>query len=784
MTSLFSTTLPLSKRALALAVSAVVAGAGSHANAQHAVLEEVIVTATKRSANMQDLPQSIQAFTTEDIERRGFLGIDDYSKQIPGIAFSRREPGGTSIIFRGVATSGFQFGTNASSSVYLDEQPITTAGRNPDPRLIDIARVEALSGPQGTLFGDASQSGTLRIITNKPDATEFSGWIDASVHSVDEGDTGYEVSAMVNIPISENVAIRLTGFTNEDAGYIDNILASSQGGTFDNASVVEDDINSSEMSGGRIGLRAKLSEDWTLDVMGIFQDKETNGYGDVNTRLGDLEQSRYNPETLEEDWYQLGLTLEGSTGWGDATLALSYFERDFTYNADNSDYFFDIAYVSNSFPNYSFYDFGDTNATAVNESEVERWSMEARLATPSDSDSKWAGLVGAFYSKTTSDTFFHSDQDGLTDTPGGRYIQYGAYFFTGVRPGPSDNFWFGQYDSELEQTAIFGELSYDITENLSITAGGRWYEVKDDRFIWQGQLLQGAEPVSSDFTLTFDSADAKDDGFVPKVNITYSIDDDKLIYATYSEGFRRGGVNVLRAASIINSVYDSDILTSYEIGAKTTWADGAVRFNITAYHMIWDDIQVQASDPQDGVFALGVVNAPQAEIDGIEMDFAWAVTQGLTIDGSYGWLDPEISEGDDILEDECQNGTLCESLPLEPGTRLPISPKWKASLGLDYQFQTEILGGLPYLRLDWSHVDESVNGLTGLSSSEIKTQDAADTTDLKVGLDADGWSAVFYVNNLTDERAELFINNRWGANAERLSINRPRTYGVSFRKTF
>ncbi len=790
MTTLFSPTPPLSmtlsssRRALALAVSTVVTGTASSASAQDVVLEEVIVTATKRSANMQELPQSIQAFTTEDIERRGFTGIDDYAKQIPGIAFSRREPGGTSIIFRGVSTSGFQFGTNASSSVYLDEQPITTAGLNPDPRLIDVARIEALSGPQGTLFGDASQSGTLRIITNKPDTSEFAGWIDGSFHSVDDGDTGYEVSAMVNIPVSENVAIRLTGFTNKDAGYIDNIFAVSQGGTFDNAGLVEDDINSSEMSGGRIGVRANLSEDWTLDLMAVFQDKETDGFGDVNTSRDDLEQARFNPETLDEEWYQLGLTLEGSMGWADATLALSYFDRDFTYNADNSDYLFDISYLSNSFPYYNFYDFGDTNATAFSNSEQERWSVEARLTTPSDSDSKWAGLVGAFYSNTESDGLFRGDMVGLTDTVGGRYIQYTAYFYTGVLPGASPNFWFGVYENEIQQTAIFGELSYDVTENLTITAGGRWYELEEDRFIWQGQLAQGEVPVLSDYTLTFDGNKAKDDGFVPKINVTYNIDDDKLVYATYSEGFRRGGVNVLRDRSIIGRSYDSDILKNYEIGAKTTWANGTVRLNITAYQMIWEDIQVQASDPQQGVYALGVVNAPEAEINGFEMDFAWAVTEGLTIDGTYGWLDPEITKGDDIFESECQNGTLCDPLPLEPGTRLPISPEWKGSLGLDYQFQADLLGGQPYLRLDWSHVDESVNGLSGLSSNEIKTHGSTQTTDLKIGLNADGWSAVFYVNNLTDERSEYFFNSRWGDNAERLSISRPRTYGVSFRKSF
>jgi len=777
---------PVGRRRMAIAVSAAITALSVSATAQNAALEEIIVTATKRSANMQDLPQSIQAFTTEDIQRRGFSGIDDFSKQIPGIAFSRREPGGTSIIFRGIASSGIQFGTNPSAAVYLDEQPITSAGLNPDPRLIDIARVEALSGPQGTLFGDASQSGTLRIITNKPDTTEFAGWIDGSFHSVDGGDTGYEISAMVNIPVSENVAIRLTGFTNEDAGYIDNILATSQGGTFNNAAVVKDDINSSEMSGGRASMRVNLNEDWTLDLVGIYQKRETNGFGDTNTDRGDLEQVRFNDENLDEEWYQLGLTLEGSMGWADATLALSYFDRDFTYQADNSDYLTEFTKQSDNYPFYAFYDFGDPNAIATNDIHNDRWSVEARLATPSDSPSKWAGLVGAFYSNSATNGDFRSTLPGLTDTPGGNYIQYLADYYTGVFPGASDNYWFGVYESELKQTAIFGEVTYDITENLSITAGGRWYKIEDDRFIWQGQLMQGADPDLSDYTLAFAQSDADDNGFVPKLNVTYNLDDDKLVYATYSEGFRRGGVNVLRDRSVITRQYDSDVLKNFEIGAKTTWANGAVRFNISAYHMVWEDIQVQANDPQALVFGLGIVNAPEAEVEGVEMDFAWAASQNLTIDGTFARTNAEISKDSEIFAAECLGVPDCVPVSLESGTRLPISPKWKASIGVEYEFNAVLLGGQPYLRLDWSHIDESVNGLAGLESTSFvngpATQSPQDTIDLKIGLDAQGWSAVFYVDNLDDERGEQFFNNRWGK--ERLSINRPRTFGVSFRKSF
>ena len=781
---------PGKRKTIAVAVSAALTGAGQSALGQGAgALEEVIVTATKRSANMQDIPQSVQAFTTQDIQRRGFSGIDDYSKQIPGISFSRREPAGTSIVFRGVASSGIQFGANPSSSIYLDEQPITAAGINPNPRLIDIERVEALSGPQGTLFGDASQSGTLRIITNKPKTDAFEAWIDANVNTLEDGEEGGEISGMVNLPVSDNVAIRLVGFTGKDAGYIDNVPGVSQGGTFTNAGLVDEDVNTRDIWGGRAGLRWDINPDWRLDISAIYQDVSTDGFGDVNTDQDDLEQLRFYDETLDEDWYQIGVTLEGSLGWADTTLSVSYFDRDYRYEADNSDYLFEFDKVGSYYPYYAFYDFGgDPRGHAVEDTSSDRWSVEARLTTPSDSDSKWAGLVGVFYSKTESETLFTSFINDFADTAGFDYLAYTQYYYTGTFPDATDNWFFGSYESELEQLAVFGEISYDITENLSITAGGRWYDITEDRFIWQGGLMQGSNPVDSDYTTNRGTSDEGDDGVVPKLNITYNFDDDKLVYATYSEGFRRGGGNVVRNRSVIPDSYDSDVLENIELGFKTEWLDGSLRVNAVAYHMVWDDFQVQANDPQPQVFSLGVINFPEAEVNGVEMDFAWVPYEGWTIDGSYSYIEAELSETATVFGDVCfvDGEQICEPVTATNGTQLPIAPEWKAAIGVEYQFNTTVFGAEPFVRLDWSHIDESVNALQGLESVVFApaptVQEAYDTFDLRGGLDGSDWSVTLYVDNVDDERGEVFYSNRWGK--ERLSVTQPRTYGLAFRKYF
>ncbi len=756
-------------------------------------LEEIVVTATKRATSMQDIPQSIQAFGTDDIERMGFQGIDDYARKIPGMSLSRKEPGGTSIIFRGVASAGIQYGTNPSSGIYLDEQPITSAGLNPDPRMVDIQRIEALSGPQGTLFGDASQSGTLRIITNKPKTNEFEGWIDGTANSVDGGETGHDISAMVNIPLVEDkVGLRLVGFTAEEAGYVDNVLRSSPGGTFNNADQVETNVNTSTVSGGRAALRWAINEDWTLDGQAIFQSRDIDGFGDVNLDAGDLQQVRYVDEGMSEDWYQMALTLEGSLGFADAVVTASYFDRDFQYESDVTDYLSTLSVDSSYYAYYVSYDYGaDPKGQAIQQQDTSRWTMEARLSTPSDSESRWQGMVGFFYNKTETNSVFESTMEGFGDTPGGYYLAGLQYYYTGTFPESSDNYWRGTYDQELIQTAVFSEISFDVTENFTITAGGRWYEIERDFAITQGQnrvgdaINVGVEAPGgwydeSGILWLNDDVQQKESGFVPKLNFTYTIDDDKMVYATYSEGFRAGGGNAVRPTSLISRSYDSDVLENMEIGAKTTWADGRFRLNITAYQMKWNDIQMQVQDPQPFIYAIGIANFPQAEINGIEMDISWIPAEGWEVDASLSDIDAELSSTTELFSD------FDSPIVAQSGSQLPITPDMKASLGVQYTFKSEMFGATPYARLDYSHVGDSLNKLEGLevtaNQNPPRLQEAYSISNLKFGLEAESWSATLFVDNAANEQADLFYNNRYGK--ERLSTNRPRTIGFSFRKHF
>ena len=797
------------QKTLALVVSAVL-GTAPAVHAQPGVLEEVIVTASKRKMNLQDLPQAITAFTTADIERQGFAGLTDYAAKIPSLAYATREPGGTSVVFRGVASSGIQFGTNPSAGVYLDETPITQAGLNPDPRLIDIERVEALSGPQGTLFGDGSQSGTLRIITNKPDPAESDGWIEGTLgqpeHSNDQ-DT--ELSGMVNIPLLDNtIGIRLVGFRADEAGYIDNVLGLSQPDQwreariesgylpvrprFNNSDYAEDDINSSTITGGRAAMRWLVNDDWTVDVSGIIQDLEADGFGDTTAGLGDLQQLRFADEGLKDKWYQLSVGAEGDLGFADTVLTGSYFNRDLKYDADSTSYLHGFDQADN--PVYAaIYDFtGHPRGDARQEQEDDRWTFEGRLTTQDDSGSRWSGLVGFFYSKLERKQLFTSDVDGFSDTEyyanqGYSYLvdkATSSYYnpnYDQFHNTPSDNFFFGAYDLELTQTAMFGEVSFAATDKLSFTAGARWFEYEVDNTQRQGALLAGSQPnLETDYFNVNETTSTKDSDWVPKLNVTYQFSDDAMGYATYSEGFRLGGSNLVRVSSVLPRSYDPDKLKNYEIGFKSSWLDDSLRFNSVLYRMDWEDMQIQVNDPD--TFSLGVVNFSQARVDGFETEITWIPAEGWDITAAGAWINAEISE-DDVITGE--DGVIVAEVA--NGTQLPITPEYKASLGVQYTFRSQLLGAEPYARIDWSYVGDSVNSLDGTESIVFTQgptdQPSYDIGNIRVGLEADKWSGTLFVDNVTDEVAKQFYNNRWGT-PQRISINQPRTVGVTLRWRF
>ena len=805
--------------AIGAAIGAV-SGAGAPALADDDRLEEIIVSAQKRDTNLQETPIAITAITDEQITLQRFDNFKDYAGQIPGLALAERQPGAKSVIMRGCAAQGLSFSDSATTSVYLDEQPITYAGFNPDPRLVDVARIEALSGPQGTLFGDAAQCGTLRIITNKPDTSATDGWIDLTASSISDGGTGYDVSGMVNIPLAEEkAALRLVGFYADEAGWVDNILSPSPGQQTDNAAFVDDDVNTSVWYGGRVGLRVLPGDNWTVDLTGIYQYYELDGFADASLNKNFYadtsifptfdhdEQARFSEDYWEDEWYQFAITVEGNLDFGDVTFSANYFDRDTEYFADATAYLQSFQQRGDYFRSFNtgnpyydvggIYDFGgDPIANDFDGRDITTWAVEARYATPTDG--RWSAIVGGFYSHVEFEELFTSNVQNLTGSGAFSYINYAGNYFYSVPLKTQSNNWFsGTYDAEIDQWAIFGEVSFNLTENFSLSAGGRFYDVERDWNVVQGSLigLNGGAPDCSGVDYCYAPGfvgSSNEDGFVPKVTATYRWD-NQMVYATYSEGFRRGGANSARPQSVFGTpssqfpppagtlnAYDSDELINYEVGAKTEWFDNTLRLNVTVYQMTWEDIQVQAEDGVTELFSLGIVNFPEAEITGVEAWLSWLPTESFSVEATLGYNDGELSKNETLFEG------FEGAVVVPKGTELPIQPDLKASLNVSYSFENTIFGAYPYVMARYSYTGESINQLGDVEIIEFPQppveQDAWSTLDLQVGFETEQWTVILYVDNVTDEEADLFFNNRLAQ--QRLSVNQPRTFGVNFRYNF
>jgi outer membrane receptor protein involved in Fe transport len=274
---------------------------------------------------------------------------------------------------------------------------------------------------------------------------------------------------------------------------------------------------------------------------------------------------------------------------------------------------------------------------------------------------------------------------------------------------------------------------------------------------------------------------SKESDFVPKINVAYNFDDDKMVYATYSEGFRRGGVNSAKQGSFAASgelhEYSSDSIKNYEAGFKTTSSDGSFRLNATFYHMIWEDIQLQVFDPVATFFSLGIINLAEAEIDGVEASFSWLPADGWNISGILGYNDAALSE-------EAIDENLDVALP--KGQRLPLMAEWKTNLTVEYTLPQEMFGAEPFVLANWEYRGDSLNSLAGLggtaSLNATRTHPSQHMVNLRAGLKHGDWTATFFIDNVFDDISSSLFNDRWIQ--VRSTINRPRTFGVNFRKSF
>ena len=769
-------------------------------------LEPVIVTATRRAEKLQEVPQSITALSTEFIQKQAIVNTYDMIGAMPSVNFVSYVPGQSVIVMRGLSGAGNgEFRIDSKVSIYLDDQPMTAISQQADVRLVDIERVESLPGPQGTLFGSSAQAGTIHYVTNKPDVSGFSAEVATEVGAFDGGDNLYDVNSWVNIPVSDNFALRAVGFWAEEGGYVDNVLGPTLMGTSDNADVVEEDQNVYRTSGGRLSGLWTINENWNLLATGIYQRGDTMGTWETDPFLGDHKVTRFYDEYRDDEWYTAALTLKGNLGFAELSLMGSYFDRRIDYQWDNTNYsqWRSYYYSFDYFPNYALYDTDDLKSTTFNWQKQNRWAYEARLTSLGDSKLQW--MAGAFFEDVYDWWEYGALVPGWQSTVAWEEANRRACEdiadpnIADCPLVPSSIYYFNQYDSTVKQLAFFGEMTYDLTDKWSVTGGARWFEFERDTFDTY-QVPPGL-PAESDPDGNGLVSQSTDSDTTLKFATRYKFTPDVMAYALYSEGFRLGGENAPRAVDtgLIPATYGPDYLSNYEIGLKSQWFDNRLQLNISAFLMEWDDIQLRltsTSDSDTGAWWLeGNFNGGKAEQKGVELSGEWYATERLNFSWNAFLASPEFT--DDTFYPNTTD------VFIESGTTMPVSPKEKYWASVEYTFPDFLpMQGDLYTRFSYSWQSQVWDSLTAIedfnNASTPEERDEAleflippyKSGTFQIGFTSDnGWNAALIVRNVFDDNGYTYLSSTWygedfGDPRYRYirNVQAPRSYNLSFSK--
>lgn len=803
--------------------------------------DEIIVTAQKREENLQNVPISIQALGTRKLDQLNVTNFEDFSKLLPSVSFQSSQPGVTTVYMRGVASGGDgnHSGSLPSVGVYLDEQPVTTIGGTLDVHVYDIARIESLAGPQGTLYGASSQAGTIRIITNKPDTSGFEGRVDGELNSVKSGGMGGKLEGMINAPLSDRAAVRLVGWYQKDAGYIDNVpgtrsflgapildqngdlIGNDPGITVNNAAFVKKNFNDAEVYGGRAALKVDLDDNWTVTPTVLYQKQKNNGTYAQDPRVGDLQTQRFYPDKRTDKFVQAALTIEGKIGNFDVTYAGAYLDRkayqinDYTdyseaYDALYANYTYEGDFVCSGLAGcFYLQDNGgntiDPRQFIIGTDHFRKLSQELRVASPQDE--RFRVVAGLFYQRQSNQIH----QDYMIPGLAGNLSVNG-------RPG---TLWLTEQKRVDKDYAAFGEASFDITPTITLTGGGRFYKYDNSLIGFfgfgrdpNGPPYNGAASsrtgVAGCYTTTgailrdnpggtlfpaavpggpctnlADFVDGKlvpkrtkDDGFTHRLNLTWKPSEDMLLYATWSRGFRPGGIN--RRATIVP--YAADFLTNYELGVKSTLAGGRVRLNAAIYQQEWK--RFQFSFLGENSFT-EIHNGPNARIRGIEADVNIRPTDGLTITAAASYTDAKTKNNLCAIDDPTYQCTdPGNSIAAEKGTRLPVTPKFNGNATVRYQFP--VGPGEMHLQSVIAHRSSATPDIRVATANALGRIRGSTTVDFAVGFDWTNYSFELFLQNAFDERAELARYSNCGQCDGRVQIlvNQPQTIGARLGAKF
>ena len=727
------------------------------AAAQRSQIDEIIVTASKRGAgqSIQDTAMAISALSGDTIEKRGLVGMDDYLRSLPGVSMQDRGASQNSVVIRGLGSDPQL--EDSTVGIYFGETPITGLGSSStgdtsgsaDIKLVDIERIEVLRGPQGTLYGSGSMGGTVRVIPSPPDLVQTEGKVAAHYSQTGEqGGDNSMVQGVINVPLVEDtLAVRAVVYQFDNSGYIDNVAASQSAAephilaAIAGTGVVSDksEVGGDQYSGFRLTTLWQATEELSVTLGYTQQEIEQDGFPEVNLNLmGDFQQVRVNtgPGGSESEFMGneidiINLTVEYDLGWASLSSSSSWVDYEATNNGDVSIFMFSPIYA---------------NIDSGNEVFIEELRLSSQLEGPLQF------LVGLYYEDadfTSSGSFLWGGDPLLSD--------------------PSTPIFVTGQDGVTEQKALFGELTYNISEDFSATFGIRHFDY-DQSF--------SQKNLAGTFVLLDESSTKQEDGQSYKFNLTYTPNDDILIYGQWAEGFRLGqAVAKPNSAcdanndNILDDVgfaapdgVDSDTSESFEFGIKASLADNRVTINTAIYRINWEGMPISLSLASCG--ALVILNAGESKSEGVELEIQTLLTDNLRLDFS-------TSYGEAILTEDAENLG-------DKGDNLPGSSDFNASLGLEYGFT--LAGRNAFTRADYTYLSEYYSNLAGDGTAA----GGFSQVNIKAGIEFNAIEVNLYINNLTNADDLTWVESVFGgfSTSRRAYRLRPRTIGLNLAYRF
>jgi outer membrane receptor protein involved in Fe transport len=747
-----------SKKVLAVAVATtatLTAGMPlAQAQSNESALEEVIVTATRRQQSVQDIPFNISAITGKTLDDANIQDSMEFLRHMPGITVpdsgARLAENNNNITIRGLnvnpGATDRAFLSDPTVSTYVDNTPVFG-----NFILKDINRIEVLRGPQGTLYGSGSLGGTVRYILNKPSTDQFEGQVYGSVGTTEGSDgENYSTDGILNIPLTDTMALRLlAGYVNND-GVVDyvnrykteNGIPVAEGGDIVNGGPVyinDEDADDVEVKYGRAALLFQPSDDLEFLATYMHHDgdyggrrQQTSGPNGWGEYYDDHEIGAVLAEPADSETDMGSLEIEYDLGFATLSSSTSYYDRSFDSVSDNTGF----TAAQGWLVYYSYGLYPRPAMKASRENDQDAFVQELRLASNGENTIDW--VVGAFY----MDQDTKSSQ--LTSLPGWTEWHEAAgepFYWLGPEAASFD--W--KYERAFTDIAVFGELTYHITDTVQFTLGARSFDNEDD------VTSQTGFPIYAAFDWAF-GPEVKDkneeDDTLFKGNMSWRFNDDNMVYGTISEGYRRGGTNAVPVYP--NPEYpndpdwagfDSDSVTNYELGLKGQTS--RLSYTVAIFYVDWQDPQVNVDTTSGAYYA--VANADEAESKGVETEFDWFATDNLRFSGGYTYVDAELTE------DLVTPGLVDETELLgTDGAQMPGTPEHTVNLAGTYTYTLQ--SGMDFVtRVDGYYQSEVENSIQNINPDWAESMDDFQLWNLSFSLVTDAWTVSLYGKNIFDE---------------------------------